>query len=174
MNEQDRPSLRRSSDAHDDLDALAALDATDTAILRGVRRVFTTADPVPPGLVDRIRFTLALEDIEAEMMRLQEEPALSGVRAAEQATRTVTFESETFTIMISIRSSGEDAVRLDGWIAPAAAHRVELRLVGDRRVVMADDQGRFAYDDVPRGLLQMAVHNASGRPKSVVTPSIVV
>ncbi|GAA5010791.1 hypothetical protein [Actinopolymorpha pittospori] len=168
MNEHDRSSLRRSADPHDDL------DATDAAILRGLRRVVTAADPVPAGLVERIRFALALEDLEAEMMRLQEEPALAGVRTAEQATRTVTFESETFTIMISIRSSGEGAVRLDGWIAPAAAHRVELRLVGDRRVVMADEQGRFAYDDVPRGLLQMAVYNASGRPKSVVTPSIVV
>ncbi|WP_020576039.1 hypothetical protein [Actinopolymorpha alba] len=164
MNHPDRSTPPRSTEP---------LDELDTEVLGSLRRLVTAADPVPPGLVDRIQFALALEDLDAEVMRLREEPALAGVRGAEP-TRTVTFDSESLTIMISIRSSGDDIVRLDGWIAPAAPHRVELRLVGDRRVVIADEQGRFVLEGVPRGLMQMVVRNASGSPESVVTPSIVV
>src|SRR5262245_17378816 len=152
MNEPDRSAPDPATEAMDDL---------DTEVLHQLRQVATAADPVPSGLVDRIQFALSMYDIDAELMRLQEEPLPAGVRG-EQATRTVTFDSESLTIMISILTSGGDEVRLDGWIAPAGTHRVELRLVGDRRVLLADDQGRFVFDRVPRGLLQMAVHHASG------------
>ncbi|MGH3488639.1 MAG: hypothetical protein ACRDP8_12110 [Actinopolymorphaceae bacterium] len=154
-------------------DSAEPLDELDADILRTMRRVVGAVDPVPAGLVDRIQFALALDDIDAEMMRLHEESALAGVRG-DEATRTVTFDSESLTIMVSIRPSAGDTVRLDGWVAPAAQHRVELRIVGGRRLVTADEQGRFVLDEVPRGLMQMAIRRASGSPESVVTPSIVL
>jgi hypothetical protein len=79
--------------------------------------------------------------------------------------------------MVSITPTGHDLVRLDGWLAPAGRHAVELRTPGQRLTTTADADGRFVLDDVPHGLAQVIVRPAGlpHRPRqSVVTPAIVV
>jgi len=97
---------------------------------------------------------------------------------SEEESRTVTFDSESLTIMISITPTGHDVVRLDGWLAPPGCHGIELRTAGMRRTTTADGQGRFALDDVPHGLAQLVVRPNGGAAestrRSVVTPAIVV
>jgi hypothetical protein len=150
------------------------MDDVDVALLGQIRDLYGEVDPMAADLVDRIQFALALEDLDVEVFRLSAESGvLAGVRGAEE-TRTITFDSDSLTIMFSISPSGTTAVRLDGWLAPPAAHRVELRTENGPMETSADADGRFAVDDVPHGLAQLIVHPATGGTRSVVTPSVVL
>jgi hypothetical protein len=151
---------------------------SDEALLAEVRMLYEGADPIPDDLVERVQFAISLEDLDLEVLRLTEgEPDLVGARGDEEA-RTITFDCDSLTIMIRLAVTDAGAVRVDGWLAPPAAHRVEMRTVADRLVTDADGDGRFVFDGVPRGLAQLVVRSgADGGPgtgRSVVTPSIVV
>jgi hypothetical protein len=64
--------------------------------------------------------------------------------------------------------------RIDGWLAPAAALQVELRLPepAPPQVVTADAAGRFAFDGVPHGIAQLLVQPpGDGTSPRVVTPA---
>jgi hypothetical protein len=144
------------------------LDDLDRAILAGIGRL----DPPPPDLDDRVLFALALDDLDAQVARLAAEQfAGSGARAGER-TRTITFDADSRTVMITILERPDNLVRIDGWLAPGEALRVELRVPepAAARTVTADATGRFVFDEVPHGLAQLLVH---GTP-SVVTPSLVL
>jgi hypothetical protein len=68
----------------------------------------------------------------------------------------------------------DSLVRIDGWLAPAAALQVELRFPepASPRVVSADAAGRFAFDGVPHGIAQLLVQPPeSGASPRVVTPA---
>lgn len=148
------------------------MDGTDLMLLDGVRGLYAEADPMPASLVDRVQFALALEDLDVEVLRLTAaELAPSAVRGAEE-TRTITFDSDSLTVMVSVSPSGATTVRLDGWLAPPAAHRVELRTESGPIQTSADEDGRFAVEDVPRGLAQLVVHPTDSR--TIVTPSVVL
>jgi hypothetical protein len=150
------------------------MDNVDIAVLQDLRELYGDLDPMSADLVERIQFALALEDLDVEVFRAcAERGGLAGVRGTEE-TRTITFDSDSLTIMFSISPSGTAAVRLDGWLAPPAAHRVELRTEHGQMQTCADADGRFAVDDVPHGLAQLVVHPAAEGTRSVVTPSVVL
>jgi hypothetical protein len=152
------------------------LDATDLAILSGVRTVFTELDPPPPHLVERIQFALELEDASIEVFRLALDRDLVGAARGEQS-RTITFDSDSMSIMIRISVADHDRVRVDGWLAPPAARRVELRAGAHPLCTDADADGRFVFAEVRHGLIQLAVQLDDGAPprrRLVVTPSIEV
>lgn len=163
----------------------APFDDLDIEIMDQIRAAYALADPPPAGLDDRVRFAIALENIDVEVSRLQAEVAVgSGARGAER-TRTITFDSESLTIMVSIVETTEGQVRLDGWLAPAGALRVELRIAAAHpehpsasQEVVASDSGRFVFDGVTHGLAQLLVHpridSGVDLPSSVVTPSLVL
>jgi hypothetical protein len=150
------------------------LDGDDLAILSRVAAVHGLLDPPPADLDERVRFAIALRDVDVEVARLTEEVLVgSGARASER-TRTVTFDAESRTIMITIVDRPDGLVRLDGWLAPAAPLRVELRLPepDPARSVTADETGRFVLDEVPHGLAQLLVHPPEDGGPRVVTPSL--
>ncbi|HVB41776.1 MAG TPA: hypothetical protein VNF47_03600 [Streptosporangiaceae bacterium] len=154
-------------------------DDLDLAILGGIRDLFAAADPMPADLPERIRFALALRDLEVEVARLaarESQPVLSS-RGAEQS-RTITFDSESLTIMIRIDSNGDGTVRVDGWLAPPQRREIEMRTAAAPLTVVADDHGRFAFAIVPQGIAQLVVHPArpdpGGSGRSVVTPALVL
>lgn len=155
------------------------IDEIDAAILVGLAGMYRRADPVPAGLVERIQFAMELEDLDAEVCRLRDDSDLypAAARGPEQS-RTVTFDSSNLTIMITISVVPDDTVRLDGWLAPPAALRVELRTSSGHLATDADERGRFVIESVPRGLAQLVVRTSSQSPadddRSVVTPSIVM
>lgn len=159
-----------------DLDALAAapIDADDELALDRIAELYDTLDPVPDGLVERIRFGITLGALHAEIAELQRADGLVGVRSdgTEQA-RTVTFTSASLTMMVTIAPAGGEVVRIDGWIAPdGGGATVELRTADGTRTATADGDGRFVLADVPRGLAQFVVRAAGSGARSVVTPSI--
>jgi hypothetical protein len=157
------------------------LDEIDAAILGQLRAAYALADPPPADLDERVRFAIALADVDIEVARLQEDLLVgSGARGGERA-RTITFDAQSLTILVTVMDLPNGLVRLDGWLAPPAPRTVELRLAASPgpsaapRLVTADDRGRFVFADVGRGLAQLVVHPAAGvavEPgTSVVTPS---
>src|SRR5215472_18493227 len=157
----------------------APLDSIDLEILAQIRDAFAAADPMPPDLPERIRFSLALRDLEVEVARLaatDREPALAS--RGEEQSRTVTFDSDSLTIMIRIDSNGDGTVRVDGWLAPPQRREIEMRTATSPLTALADEQGRFAFASVPCGKAQLIVRPAkdgpSGSSRSVVTPALVL
>jgi hypothetical protein len=156
--------------------AQAPVDDLDVAALREVARLYEALDPVPRGLVERVKFGLTLDALHAEIAELQRSGDLVGVRAdAAGDVQSVTFTSAHLTTMITITPTSADRVRVDGWIAPGGGVAVELRAVGGSRQTVADDDGRFVFEDVPTGLAQFVLRppaGPDGEVRPVVTPSI--
>jgi hypothetical protein len=160
-------------------------DEIDRAILSQLRNTYVLTDPPPAELDERVRFAIALENIDVEVARLQEDLLIGSGARGEDRTRTITFDCDSLTIMITIVDLGDDFVRLDGWLAPAARRRVELRVAepsvdrgGSSRVVTTEDTGRFVFDDVGHGLAQLLVRpvdQIDDEPVlTVVTPSLLL
>jgi len=160
-----------------DVDQWAAgeIDAEDQRVLDRLATVYDQLDPVPPGLADRITFGITLDALHAEIAELQRSGELVGVRAeqAPAGTQTVTFTSSDLTTMVTISAGGADRVRIDGWVDPGAGIEIELRLPSESRHAIADSDGRFVFDDVPKGLAQFILRRDSGTGRrAVFTPSI--
>jgi hypothetical protein len=150
--------------------------------------VFESADPVPPGLVDRIRLSVALAglngDLDSELARLTVQEAALARGAPEEESRTITFDSSSLTIMIRIDVNADGTVRVDGWLAPPHRCRVEITMADGPITVDADADGRFAFLSVPRGTARFVVRpteQSSGQSqpgpfeiKTVVTPALML
>jgi hypothetical protein len=155
------------------------MDHLDFEILGGIRELFLRADPMPEDLPGQIRFSLALHRLEAEVAHIVDagEPELAAVRGEEQS-RTVTFDSDSLTIMIRIGRDEDGTVRVDGWLAPPQRCEIELQTTAHPHRTVSDDQGRFALVKVPHGAARLVVtvsapgQDSPGRP--VVTPKIVL
>jgi hypothetical protein len=162
MSSADRPTL----------EALAAgeIDETDVANLELLAQLYATLDPVPDGLVDRVQFGITLDALHAEIAELQRSGDLVGVRS--DTATAVTFTSASLSIMVSVTETSADRVRIDGWIAPGAHASVDLRRKDGVSTQVADEDGRFVFEDVPRGLAQFVVRSQDEDAPPVVTPSI--
>jgi hypothetical protein len=151
----------------------------DLRLLDSIRDMFAAADPMPADLPERIRFSLALRNLEIDIARLSAEddrPVLSA-RGTEQS-RTITFDSDSLTIMIRIDTNEDGTARVDGWLAPPQRREIEMKAATHTLNVTSDEQGRFAFARVPRGTAQLIVRPAgqgqgeTGR--SVVTPALIL
>jgi hypothetical protein len=164
-----------TSSPRPNLDELAAgeIDDADIRVLQQMAQIHDALDPVPSGLVDRIQFGITLDALHAEIAELQRSGDLAGVRSeAGTDVQTVTFTSASLSTMVTITPTGQDRVRIDGWVAPGGGVLVELRIVHETLTTTADSDGRFVFDDVPRGLAQFTLRAPSNAHQPVVTPSI--
>jgi len=165
-------------------------DDVDASILADLHAFHSLTDPPPADLTERVRFAIALEDVDLDgldvvVSRLQDDLLVgSGARGAER-TRTVTFDSDSLTIMVTITEAATGGVRLDGWLAPPGPLRVELRITRERTdsrgqsyTTTADDTGRFVFDGIIPGLAQILVHptpeSGVDLASRVVTPSLLL
>jgi hypothetical protein len=155
-----------------------SLDASDIHVLSLVRGVYDAVDPVPAEVYERVRFAFDLAGADRELATLCETlTASAAVRGTERAD-TLTFESPTMTICVTIGRPGGGVVRLDGWLDPGVSMRVELTSGGLRLHSMSDDSGRFVFDGVAEGEVRLAVHPTPGSPagltRPVVTPPFIL
>ena len=154
------------------------LDSIDAELLDQIRDSYAAADPMPPDLPQRIKFSLTLRDLEAEVARLAARESMTLASRGEERSRTVTFDSESLTIMIRIDSNGDGTVRVDGWLAPPQRREIEMKTESSPLTVLTDEQGRFAFAIVPRGTAQLIVRSAQDGPggasRSVVTPALIL
>lgn len=154
------------------------LDSGDAAVLDIVRGLCEAADPVPPQLYTRVRFALDLGDIDHEFAMVcgALEPVVA-VRSAEHA-RNITFECGQLMISITITQTGHNRNRVDGYLVPAGTLMVEMRSGQLLARVRADAYGRFAFDDVGCGELQLAALPTPGSDvhleRAVLTQPIVL
>lgn len=155
------------------------LDEIDELILAQVAAVHDLADPPPADLNLRVRFAIRLENSDIEIARLHDDELIgTGARAADR-TKTITFDADSLTIMVTISDSGSGHYRIDGWLAPADHLRVELRFsdtlgsgTGRSYETDSDAGGRFVFGAVAPGLAQFTVHRDGGG--SVVTPPLML
>ena len=155
-----------------------APDESDLGILDGVRELFHGADPMPASLPERIRFSLALRDLEFEVARLcVEDGSLALAARGAELSRTITFDSDSLTIMIRVDSNQDGTARIDGWLAPAQSLTIELRTMAETLTTDADDGGRFAFSRVPRGSAQLVARarpGPDGPGRAVVAPALIL
>ena len=187
------PPVDRDAEEPQDEGVPADGPGGDERLLVLVRSLFEGADPVPAGLVERVRFSVALTGLEGEVARLAAGDAeLSELyaggaalaRGAPEESRTITFDSSDLTIMIRIDSNDDGTARLDGWLAPPRRCLVEVALIGGSLEVAADADGRFAFPVVPRGTVRIVVRpperdaatdgRGPAEVKSVITPALVL
>jgi hypothetical protein len=153
--------------------AAQPIDDDDVRLLTELAAAATAADPVPDGLVERIQFGMTLEALHAEIAELQRLDALAGVRGEAAEANTITFTSPSLTTMVTVTPAGPDRVRIDGWAASGGGVSVELRTADGVMSTRADADGRFVFDDVPRGLAQFLLRHPEGSSlPAVATPSI--
>lgn len=160
---------------------LDAMDAGDLELLALVAEMYEALDPTPAMLPDLVLFGLQAVDLDAELARLVESelltPAGAGSRAVEQARR-VTFSSDHLTVMIAVSDRNDGMVRVDGWSTPGRGLDAELRAGALTLTTTCDDDGRFVFDEVPSGMVQLTLApNDDSDPAilvPVVTPAIQV
>jgi hypothetical protein len=154
------------------------MDAADEALLAELAELLTAVDPVPDDLVNRIQFSLALDEVYAEVAEVTRYAADAlAVRhdpMAEERTETLTFSAERLTAMVTVTRT-DDELRMDGWIAPADRFLVRVRMQDDQREIRTDEGGRFVVDGLPEGFAQLSFHRIGedGTPddsEAVVTP----
>ncbi|HLK02201.1 MAG TPA: carboxypeptidase-like regulatory domain-containing protein [Streptosporangiaceae bacterium] len=155
------------------------MDDRDFAVLDHIRDIYRQIDPMPADLPERIRFSLGMRGLEAEVARLAAEDDLLQVAArGAEHSRTVTFDSDSLTVMIRIDPSENDTVRIDGWLAPAQRREIDMQTTAGTLHALSDEQGRFAFTSVPHGTARLLVRAAGhaqgdiGRP--VVTPALIL
>lgn len=172
MNPADRTPGERPVDPSAD----GPIDVDDLAALAHLADAWSVIDPMPPALVSTIRFGIALDAMMAEVATIQREGArgpLAGVRggndvAAETPGMTFAISDLSMTVMTS--PAGPGTVRIDGWITPDDGGAVGLRLedVTRRHVPSA---GRFWFDGVPQGHVQLFVEGSDGTVR-MITPAV--
>lgn len=151
------------------------LDDVDVAILNALRASLDAADPVPADLDDRVKFALTVHALRAEIAELERLPAeLAGARTIDYTrVHTVTFTSESISVVVTITHLDNENSRIDGWVE-GPADEAELRERGGASSVPIDDEGRFAFPTVERGLVQFVFRSRADDAKPVITPSIEV
>jgi len=154
------------------------LDDVDLGLLDDIRELFQTTDPMPSDLPERISFFIALRDLEIEVARLADEDQLTAAARGAEQSRTITFDSDSLTIMIRVDANRDGTVRVDGWLAPPQRREIEMKTGADCLIVASDEQGRFAFARVPQGTAQLVVRPAEQGPseagRSVVTPALIL
>jgi hypothetical protein len=161
------------TDLPDDVTGEEQLDDLDDAILDRLDAVVGRIDPPPADLDDRVIFSIQLDDIDREVARLVEGELVGAEHRGTETTHTLAFEADSRAILLTVVDAADGLVRLDGWLAPAAPLRVELRLADatPSRDVTCDAAGGFVFDAVPHGYAQLVVGPPDGGGTSVVTPS---
>ena len=139
----------------------------DDQLLAAVRRAYVTHDAPPATLAERVLFAIRLEDLDVEVARLVEDLLVPAGARGEEPARTITFSSSSLTVTITITPADSGHSRIDGWVAPAGRHRVEVRRTAGHGSgghgsgvpdTYTDDAGRFVLADVPPGLVQLVLY----------------
>lgn len=164
-------------DADVNLVSAGELDLEDAGILAQLRDVFELLDPVPDGLVDRIQLALELEDWDGRLTELELVSLVGAtVRGAVETetnapTATYTFASQGLTVVLRVAGIAGDR-RLDGWVAPGRAYRVEIWQGADVCDALCDDSGRFVAAGLSSEATTVVIHNEEMHDGSFVTPEI--
>ncbi len=147
------------------------LHPSDANLLALVRSAVDAHDPVPPAVLAAARASLTWLSVDAELARLVEDSALTGLAGvrSQGGPRLLTFEGgQGDVVLVEVAEQG-DRRRLTGQLVPGRAVEVEVRRTAGSLVVRADELGRFAVDDLAAGPVSLACRLDADRPP-LVTP----
>jgi hypothetical protein len=143
--------------------------------------MWTQRDPMPKGLVERMQAVVAAEvaladtDLDYELMLLIERSTeLAGTRGTATAY-TLRFSADGLDLLV--RAGGPSdlgTTRLDGWVVPPAPVTVRATQVGGQELsweVEIDEQGRFEFPELPRGLYRLWLGPRDDDAKAFGTPA---
>ena len=150
------------------------IDADDLRALAAIRAIYQASDPVPSDLADRAKFAMTVAALEAEIAEItSSELDLAGVRSTVyERAATITFSSDHLSAMITIEVMDDGAARLSGWVTSPALG-VELRERSRTQTTTADEEGRFGFASVERGLVHLVFRRTDAQEeRPVITPAI--
>ena len=156
--------------------AAAPLDAADDHVMAVVARTWDTIDPVPTDLVARAVFAVALDEVMAEVARIQRLPNgdLAGVRGTQVAS-SMTFTVQGLTMMVTIGDDADGTHRLDGWVTSEDPNggdfTVVLHLPDATRSADAAG-GRFTFDRIPGVMVQFVVEDRATGAAVMMTQAV--
>lgn len=154
--------------------AAAGLDTHDEEVMARLGGLVRVLDPVPDDLVDRVGMALTMEALHAEIAHLERMPAaLTAVRSEEASIEadTITFTTDVLTVMVSLHDEG-GRVRLDGWLAPAAALAVEVHQGAAMVATTSDEDGRFSVEGLDHAPTRLVLRRPDAPDSPVVTPQV--
>lgn len=153
--------------------AAGALDAADAQLLERIRHLHDVLDPAPADLVDRVKFAMSVAALEAEVADIVSSATLETVRGTDyDRADTVTFASDGLSVMVSIEHGPSTRADIVGWVSEGDVE-VELRERGRVRTTLVDEEGRFSFTAVERGLVNFVIRrrgNSEAAP--IITPAI--
>lgn len=142
--------------------------------LDDLAQMWREADPPPPGLADRLIAVLSLQDLdgEYELLTLVERTRqLLGTRGEGDAL-TIAFAARGHSLMMRVSPLAEGRRRVDGWVGPPQAVRVQLfgAKGGDPLECTADQSGRFEMANVLSGPVRLLVTGWNRTDAEAETP----
>lgn len=142
----------------------------DAAVFAELRTMWSDADPMPEGLVDRIIAAVAADGLTQEYALLTLiDDRLSAVRADADAL-TLQFSDGTTSILLHVTMTESGRRRVDGWVDTAAAEVVLTQGEKSRKTAPAET-GRFVFDEVPPGLTTVRLTTTvGGEARTLSTP----
>lgn len=135
---------------------------SDEHLMDLLRASFEATDPVPDTVVAAAKEAFTWRTIDAELADIVFDSAveeLAGVRTTETA-RQVTFRAPGVEIEVMVMPEG--GRKLVGQLVPPQQVTVELHVGDTVRETGTDSLGRFDFDGVPTGPVQIAVEIPSG------------
>ncbi|HEY4584679.1 MAG TPA: hypothetical protein VI980_00970 [Acidimicrobiia bacterium] len=144
-------------------------DYTESELLALLRQGLDSTDPVPADVNEFAMAALTWRTIEAELAEIAfdsaSEETLAGVRGS-AGERMLSFETTTLTIDIEYRSNTR---RVIGQVAPPQPATIELHHSKGTLTTVADDLGRFSFDDVDPGPVSIVCTSHGDHPDVVKT-----
>ncbi|MEX2250847.1 MAG: hypothetical protein WD895_02110 [Acidimicrobiia bacterium] len=144
-------------------------DYTESQLLELLRQGLESTDPVPADVNEFAMAALTWRTIEAELAEIafdsasEETPA--GVRGP-AGERMLSYETATLSIDIEYRSGIR---RLIGQVAPPQPAKVELHHSKGTLTTVADDLGRFSFEDVEPGPVSIVCTSHGPDPDVIKT-----
>ena len=153
--------------------AAGALDDVDAHVLDQLRHLHEVVDPPPADLVDRVKFAMTVAALEAEVAEIVSSATLETVRGTDyDRADTVTFASDGLSVMVSIEHGATTRADIAGWVSETDVE-VELRERGRTRTAVVDEEGRFSFTGVERGLVNFVLRRRGDvTAPPIITPAI--
>ena len=147
-------------------DADAPLTDDDLTLLAALAEAQEAADPMPPGMLDRIVWAVSLELMNAELAVLTSD-ALQPARAE---VDTLTFTASTTSLMVTWTPCDE-GVQVAGWITGGGV-RVDLHTSTAVYTSTSDATGRLEWPAMQPGSVRFVIHPVRAGDRAVATPFV--
>ena len=145
---------------------------SDDDLFAALRAAAELHDPMPADLADRMVAVVAVADLSREYALLTLMEGIESPVRGDAETTTMQFSDGSATVLLHVSRAENGRRRIDGWIDVEAT---EVRLSQGERTWTAQppEHGRFAFEDVPRGLCRVQAVT-SGDAKDLLTPQFEV